>query len=150
MDYSYNSSFESEDEAQTETANLQSGKNSVSESPPKPVDPKKPSSLINRLDLTTLNQELAAVSISNHHESSSGRQTNISEVDVKTQQDGNKDIPNTPKNGNIIAKPNAGRSRLAQTATICFKRNYPTYQGSSFINRRKKLRQIEHDNMVPH
>jgi hypothetical protein len=147
MDHSYNSSFESEDEAQTETANFQSDKNAAAcRSTSKPVDSEKPPPLINQLDLTTLNQELGAVSISNHHETSSGTPKNISEVEVKTQK-GDKCIPNTPKNGNTTAKIR-GKKELAQPTIICFKRNCPIYQGSAFINRRKKLRQIEHDNMV--
>lgn len=143
MDNSYSSSFESEDEAQTEKKRSE---NKTSTSVKKEIDSNSPrSSPTKRLDLTALSEELQAVSNSQPF---TGTRTNAPE-EIKAPKDDNCTASASKINHiSNVDKRKFERNRPAQPTTICYKRNVPTFKGSSSINRRKKQQQIERDNMV--
>lgn len=145
MDDSYSSSFESDDENKTTEAEEKTHRRFLS------GDLTESSMGGNILDFRLLNQAVEDI-----QKSSTVDKPAAVEAEGATsrppptngQRTSQKEISLHSSSTKSSYREDSEKSKHSMQTVLYFKRSLPTFKGSASINRRKKLQQIEHDNMV--
>jgi len=148
MDGSYSSSFESDDDNEA-TQNQGKGKPkfSTGESRNKPITSRGLD--LGLLDQTVRNLQDTSLDSPIDPTQIDGAISDMTRTNGKRATASNhKEIKTFDADSKEISAEKTEKQKSVMQPVLYFKKQSPCFKGSSTINRRKKLKQIEHDNLV--
>ena len=148
MDGSYSSSFESDDDNEA-TQNQGKGKPkfSTGESRNKPITSRGLD--LGLLDQTVRNLQDTSLDSAIDPTQIDGAISDMTRTNGKRATASNhKEIKTFDADSKEISAEKTEKQKSVMQPVLYFKKQSPCFKGSSTINRRKKLKQIEHDNLV--
>lgn len=142
MDDSYSSCFESDDDKdETKTVGRAPRKSSI----------KKKGPDLEGFSKTDLDINFLGLKLTNKSEATPHPKQESPSAELSAATDGKRcaakeiKIPDSSGRKTCLGE---SEKELVRPAVLYFKRNLPSFRGSAAINRRRKLQQIEHENMV--